>query len=237
MKNYIPDSEEAKVIWLMNFDAEFAPIATLLGCTAADVADVHNYYLSYKYGHDLANMFKSLSSERVHFKDLIGDGPLDSSVALPAIPALPTPPPVIVAGVFIRIRILVRRIKTHPNYTEAIGHRLGIITPKADINIDKVTPVITNIAKSDFDVNIRWKKGNMHGIVIYRAVANVDSESGDTSGLKWVEIGRDFRSPYIDTKQNISKRPEARYYKFRYIYKDQIVGQESDIVKVVAEIY
>ena len=72
-----------------------------------------------------------------------------------------------------------------------------------------------------------WIKGRMEGIIIY----------GSYNGTTWVEIGRDLKSPFEDTRSNLQPGvAEARYIKMRYMKNDQPIGLESDVVKVVVDI-
>ncbi|MFH1005000.1 MAG: hypothetical protein V1781_05845 [Bacteroidota bacterium] len=52
-----------------------------------------------------------------------------------------------------------------------------------------------------------------------------------------IPIDKDSRSPYENTRKNKVNTPEARYYKVRFLLKDKEVGIESDVTKVLAEIY
>jgi hypothetical protein len=52
----------------------------------------------------------------------------------------------------------------------------------------------------------------------------------------WVELAKINHSPFVDTRKNQSAIFETRYYKMRYFKKDVLVGQESDIIRVVSPI-
>ena len=107
---------------------------------------------------------------------------------------------------------------------EAIGFRVHHTPPDPHTMkpiVSKVTPTLENII-------IDWVKGISDGVFIY----------GSYDGNTWEKIGRDSKSPYEDERKNKQAGiPEDRYYKLRYILDDKPIGLESDVVKVLAEIY
>ena len=154
------------------------------------------------------------------------------------------------------IRDIAQKCKTSSAYSGAIGDELGIKGVQQTIAVNFVKPEVTHISVQLDKIIFDWKKGHMDGIVIFsakrtltnsqvagEATANSGENGQNPAGnfypqnLIWEEIGRDFRSPYEDKRLNLGMEPEIRFYKLRYLYKDQIVGIDSDIVKVVTEIY
>ena len=106
---------------------------------------------------------------------------------------------------------------------EAIGFRVHHVTPDPQT----MKPIISEVTPTLEAIIIDWVKSDMEGVFIY----------GSYDGNKWTKIGRDTRSPYEDERKNLSDKPEDRYYKLRYIKNDKPIGLESDVAKILAEIY
>ncbi len=152
-------------------------------------------------------------------------------------------------------RMLANMIKSKKAYTTGIGEDLGIEGPVQTFDLATMKPQASSVVSTSLKIIIDWVKGPMHGIkilaakrVLNRDVISSDVQSlvnDDEAGLKiaempeliWEILDTDYRSPWEDTRPNLTNKPETRYYKLVYVYKDQIVGLESDIIKVVAEIY
>lgn len=152
-------------------------------------------------------------------------------------------------------RKLANMIKSKKAYTTGIGEDLGIEGQVHIFDPATMKPQASSVVATTNKIIIDWVKGPMHGIkilaakrVLKRDVINTGAtvmSSDDEAGLAieqmpeliWEILDTDYRSPWEDTRPNLSNKPETRYYKLVYIYKDQIVGLESDIIKVIAEIY
>ncbi|MBP7496825.1 MAG: hypothetical protein KA792_04090 [Bacteroidales bacterium] len=155
-------------------------------------------------------------------------------------------------------RRLVRMIKSKPAYNNAIGEDLGIEGAVLTFDPYTMKPVVSNIIATLTKVIIDWVKGPMDGVEIWCAKrilardvisdetqTNAANAADDASGLKiaempeliWEKLDTDYRSPWEDTRFNLTNKPETRYYKLVYIYKDKPTGVESDPVKVITEIY
>jgi len=70
-------------------------------------------------------------------------------------------------------------------------------------------------------------RGHMQGVVVF----------GSYDGKKFAEIGRDTRSPYEDTRKNLTDQPEERYYKLQYMKNDKLIGDPTAIEKAVVAIF
>jgi hypothetical protein len=154
-------------------------------------------------------------------------------------------PAAVLAGVFRRISKLVQRIKTHEAYNEAMGRTLGIIGAEKVIDFDTVKPSITVRKISNTGITLDFVKGVMDGVVIFVGsipAQKTSAESSDTStdtegSIIWTELTRVNHSPFMDGCNNIkSNVAETRYYKMQYYKKDEVVGLESDIMRVLAEV-
>lgn len=237
---FLPPGDLDREKWLLNFDVEFAGIAIVLGFTTAEASSVHNDYLAYSYVLSINTVLKSELQERNRFKDLLADGDIGSVLinypAMPVFSAPPTSAPV--SGIFKRMSKIVQRIKNHPNYNEAIGKNLGIIGAERVINFGniKAEGQVKNVT-TEF-VELSFTKGETDGVVAFEGIpaqasTNPDNKSND---FIWVEIGQAKSSPFVDYRCNKTQGPETRYYKFRHIKDDHLIGHDSDIIRVIVDI-
>lgn len=224
--DYIPASDGLFVDWCDNFLNKLTTLAPSIGVSPAELADVTNYINDFKASHTLAVTRKAEAKSAVaaaNNKRVITETD---------------------------VRRLVRNIKNNSAYTEALGNELMLIGPEQVIDLLSVKPEDTTLTVLSDKAILDWHKKNMHAVVIYSAVRIIRTNSAqvlqnsedDQAGQlipesEWVEIGRDINSPFEDTRKNLTEGPEVRYYKLRYIYKDQIVGLDSDIIKAVVDIH
>ena len=58
-------------------------------------------------------------------------------------------------------------------------------------------------------------------------------ESRRNHETEWTVLGDDRYSPFDDTRAALkSGESETRYYRMRYLKKDEVVGEYSDLVQV-----
>jgi len=156
------------------------------------------------------------------WRDAIRDGDTPASPQEPVPPANPAPAAV-PTGIVPRFTALVRQIKGHPTYTEAIGQSLGIEgSESAGPDADSAQPDLAGAKVVADSVLISWKKAAFDGVRI---------EVDRADGKGWVFLAIDTRPDYTDTEPF----PAAgAVWKYRAIYllDDQKVGQWSPAVSV-----
>ncbi len=223
--DYIPASDSLFIDWCDNFLNKLTTLAPSIDVSPAELADITNYINDFKASHTLAVTRKAEAKSAV--------SAANNKRVLTETEA----------------RRLVRNIKNNTAYTEAIGNELMLIGPQEIIDLLNVKPEDTTATVLADKVVLDWHKKNLQAVVIYSVVRVIRINSAqalqnsedDASGQlidknEWFEIGRDINSPFEDTRKNLTDGPEIRYYKLRYIYKDQIVGLDSDIIKVIVDI-
>ena len=158
------------------------------------------------------------------YKSLMLGGKVSDPATLPAIVDLGTIPPAVQPGIIRRATELIRTIKAHPNYNEAMGEDLGIIGEEDTTDFSTIKPAIS----SKFEGNklwIIWKKGPTKGIAVY-------IDLGDGAG--WRLAGYDFR-PDFDVKEALPAAGQSAVWKFKAIHVDddlEEAGQWSDEISV-----
>jgi hypothetical protein len=120
-----------------------------------------------------------------------------------------------------------RFIQDSPKFKEKDAEAIGFRKHHTPPDPQTMKPIISEITVTLEKIIIDWVKSGMEGVFIY----------GSYDGNTWKKIGRDTRSPYEDERKNQQQQPEERYYKLRYIKNDKPIGFESDVAKVLAEIY
>ena len=225
--SYLPSTDAEKVIWAGNFKTKLPTYASLLGITPAEVTNTANDYAMYKYIMDMLEAYKQTTSNIVAYKDLLKHTNGQQHLgAIPTLPVLAAAPTAVAEGMFERIAGLVKRIKGHPSYTDAIGKDLGIIAPVQTIDTDTLQPVLT-ITLDAGRPHIKCPKGNTDAIDLY-----VDRKDG--SGF--VLVGRLLKLDYID----IVSLPPATLvqewdYKAIYVIGNDPVGLMSSVAGVVVK--
>ncbi|MEK6614619.1 MAG: hypothetical protein AABZ32_00680 [Bacteroidota bacterium] len=129
-----------------------------------------------------------------------------------------TPPPIVPPGIFPRIAKMVQRIKASPDYTDAIGHDLGIIGSEHVIDPASMKPVLKLVFEAN-TVKVQWPKGHAHAV-------RIEKDSG--SGFQFLAI--DTVPDYTDTTP-ITAAVTLKY-RAMYIINDELVGQWSDVVSI-----
>lgn len=224
-KNYLPQTDTARVTWLNNFASKLPSHATALGLPAAEVTAAQHDAAMFDHliGRRLPAL-RSTQQQQTAYKNLIADGPLGAPIAdPPALPALPAPPVTVPPGVLPRLRALVQRIKNTASYTEVIGLDLGIIG--ADTSSDETPkPTAKAVAHPGHDVRLDWVKDRFDGVMIQ------GRRPGEAA---WTDLGVDHFSPFVDTRKPADPtQPEAREFRFRYLVRDEPVGDWSDVITI-----
>lgn len=119
-------------------------------------------------------------------------------------------------------------IQNAANFDERDAEDLGMRRTKPPIDLTQVKPVISKVTVLPDKIIFDWVKGEMQGILI----------ESSFDGVTFTKLDKDLKSPYEDTRKNKELNvAETRHFKFRYIYKDEVVGESTDAIKVVCDIY
>ena len=126
------------------------------------------------------------------------------------------------------LKRVITALTINPDFDEADAEAMGIRHESTPISPNDAKAHITGITVLPDQVIIDWLKGQMHGVLVETSY----------DGANWVKLDKDNRSPYEDTRKNqVHQQAETRHYRLRYIYKDQLVGHYSDVVKAEVAIY
>lgn len=223
--SFIPNSDSGKGIWLGNINIKIITYSTQLGLTAAEVTAIQKDIAMYQYVLGMKEAFKQTMNNITSYKNLLQRASGQQNLGpLPVAPTLPTAPAAVPEGVFDRISKLVKRIKAHSNYNEAMGNDLGIIAPVQVFDPALLQPELRVNLDGDRP-HIKCAKGYSDAIDLY-----VDRKDG----AGYVLIGRLTKPDYIDVVNLPANVFLAEWdYKARYVIANNVVGVMSSVVSIV----
>lgn len=219
---YLPADDEGKAALLEHFATTISGYAAALGLPAAELTAqaADTAYFRWLVNESIAS--RAYAQALTAWRDSIRDGGIPATPQAPVPSATPAPATV-PAGIVPRFTALVKRIKGHPAYTEAIGEALRIVgAESAGPDTATAQPDLTGAKVVADEVRIPWKKGKFDGI-------RIEVDRGDGKG--WTFLAIDTRPDYSDTEPFPAV---GAIWKYRAIYllDDQKVGQWSPTVSV-----
>ena len=222
--DYLPHREPEFIPWFNNFNTKLPTYETTLDLKPEDLTTAAADTAVIEFAINGVEAYKSEKKEWVDFKNLELYGPTgEPTPAVPAPPDFGTPPTTVAPNIISRTRDLVRRIKAHPNYTEAIGEDLGLIGSE-QTERDEAKPDGNAKPLPKFKAEVSFVKRGFDG---------VDIESRRGSETEWGQLAFDAFSPYTDTREPLTKgQVEERHYRLRYRRNDEPIGQYSDTFTV-----
>lgn len=126
-----------------------------------------------------------------------------------------------------RVRAFARRLKTHTNYTEALGQQLGIIGPEDSTDLATAKPTLTGTILPHGATEIGFNKSVSEGVNIY-------CQRGPEAAP--VFLARDTSAPYVDNRPLlVANTPETRKYTAIYVLHDGEIGLTSDVLTLVCQ--
>ena len=235
---YMPADETGRLSWLNNFAPKLPSYQSLLGLLAADVtqlvnddADLANA-LTYQIAlRDYKHGFTTWKNHLLH-----GDKAHNALTVLTAPPAVPVFSATIKADILLRISKMVNSIKANKNYTETIGHDLGIIgadpfpTPLGGSSLPtERTLVLKPILKGKLNKGnrpwLKWKKGKTHALKIW-----VDRGDGKGFVLLTVATHHTYTDMYA-----LPAIDATAIWKYKAIFLDKHEEEEglhSDVIQI-----
>jgi hypothetical protein len=221
-KYYIPSREENMRKWLNNFAAKLPACAERLGVMPEEMEELKAGAKVYDYASDIREQVIRKNREWTAFMELARTGSGINNIPLPL--AVEEPPPSVPAGIRDRARTLAARIKTHRNYTDAVGSDLGLVgalsaslldqeslQPRLVVTLEAGRPVIT------------WKRNGMDAL-------EIECDRG-TGAFERIAVSLGTR--YIDHATLPAGNTGMRWkYRGTYRRKDELVGRTSDIVTI-----
>ena len=221
--DFLPRTGADRVQWLASFVARLPAVQVLLGLSPADIASAQADLAAFEYAFQVNYLLKRMSIAHTTQLREMSDGSFSYTVKpFLAIAPFPPAPAAVPAGVFARIRRLVRRMKTHPNYNTSVGEGLGIEGPEIP---KRPTGSPRGKARADANaVRIDCVKHVAPAVLIETRRNNEDD---------WQQLVVAFRFPYFDRRPMREPGvPEAREYRLTFVVGDGPYGEASPVMVV-----
>ncbi len=221
---YMPASDDEKADLLEHLAATLPIYAALLDISTQELDIVKIDAVSFRYSLQTMGIMQASSQKWTNTKNELRDGDSEGSNDWPAPPALPEPiPPMAKPGIIPRLSALAARIKTHKNYTTAIGYDLWLIGGEQKIDPSTWQPRLISYLQAGHPV-IVWNKGKASAIEIW-----VDRTNSNNFVLLSVNT-----KPNVTDLTPLPKGGSGALWKYKAIYHldDQAVGHWSDIISV-----
>ena len=222
---FFPLTEAEQIVWLSHYALKLPIHGPVCGISAEEItrtlAEITCYIWLIQHWHPASQ--RDAKDSTVYKRHIIdGSGP---SVAFPQPSVFPNPPPMAEPGIKKRLFNQIARIKASPNYTEVIGHDLGIIA-KAN-NVEHLIPestIAVELGATGNRVRIDFKKYGHDGIWIESRI----------NGGDWAFLAIDTIKPYYDERPLApGNTHETREYRLRWWDKSVAHGEWSAVQQVV----
>ncbi len=223
-KPMIPPLDIPKVNFLKNLNNKAPLYKTILAITDSELDSLNNDTLMFEYVINMQEAYKTTKESITAFKDILRDGVKGTqSLVIPTAPVLPPAPAMVAPGIFKRVAKFIKRLKSHPNYSENIGEDLGVIGAEHVVDPLKMKPVLKGAIISGKPVVI-WKKGDATSIDLY-----VDRELNG----KYEYLANDFQPNYVDTYP-LPEGVSSAVWRYKGVYRigDEQVGQYSNPILI-----
>jgi hypothetical protein len=198
-QDYVPRPDPDFLTWYQNFKTELAGVAASVGLLPADVTAVDNDFTL--IDGKIATLTAAKAAQQAAAADKAASRAL-------------------VEG---RLRAVVRRVKSHPAYTTALGEQLGVVGPEDTTDLNTARPTLKATSVLAGAVTIGFNKSISSGIKIW-------SKRGAEPAFTF--LATDTTSPYVDNRANLAAGPELRQYQAQYLDGDDPVGLVSDTLSV-----
>lgn len=226
MADYIPPTEAELVIWANDHAAGVSTHGATVGLSAGEITQAATDASTISHAVNGQSLYKSKAQEFTEYKAALLYAPINTPVpTTPAPPVVGVLPIGALAACVARARQRAERIKSHPNYTPAIGEDCRIVAPPDGPPPGQ--PTLTANAETDYRVRIGFQMLGHDQIEIY-------SKRGSEPDFSLLAV--DSNNPYVDGRAGLAPpAPEVRQYRARYRDNDVPVGDWSDVVNATAQ--
>ncbi len=220
---YMPKSDDDRADLLEHIVETLPKYITLLEINTQDFDGLQADSAAFRYALQTMGIMQSYSQTWTSTKNQLRDGGIGSD-SWPTIPTLPIPIAVMVKpGIISRLSALAARIKSHRNYTTAIGYDLWLIGSEQKIDPTTWKPVLSIYLQAGHPV-IAWAKGNASALEIW-----VDRTDNNNFVLLAVNT-----EPNTNDTTPLPPAGSSAVWKYKAIYRlhDEPVGQWSDVISI-----
>ena len=219
--SFMPNTDGGKADLLDHVASTLPHYAALLAVTNEDLASFQADALAFRYTLKSLTDMQAYSHHWTEFKNLLRDGGAGSADWVVAPMLLEPMPAAVSPGIIPRFSTLVAHLKSHKNYTSAIGLDLGLIGSTTVEDPSTWKPILTAQNKAGHPI-IAWTKGAAAAIEIW-------VDRGDGAGFSFLTINTE---PNTNDTQPLPATSAIWKYKAIYRLHDEQVGQWSDVLSV-----
>ena len=218
---FMPHIDDDKADLLEHVATTLPSYADLLAISPQDLEALKADALCFRYALEALGVVQAYSQAWTSFKNLLRDSGMGNA-GWPAMLILPEPiPPAVQPGIIPRLSALAKHIKTHKNYTPAIGHDLWLIGAEQVIDTSIWKPILSVYNEAEHPV-IQWTKGSASALEIW-----TDRSDGNNFVLLAINI-----EPNSTDMSPLPATGAVWKYKAIYRLHDQQVGQWSDVTSI-----
>ncbi len=221
--SFMPNNDGSRADFLEHLSATLPHYAELLNVSTEDLDSLKADTACFRYTLQTMYDMQTYGQHWTAYKKLLRDGG-SGNADWPVAPKLAEPIPAAVSpGIIPRLSALAARLKTHKNYTTAIGQDLWIIGTTLTIDPGTWKPIL-NIQNNAGHPIITWTKGKANALEIW-------VDRGDGNNFVFLTINT------MPNTTDLSPLPAsgvsaAWKYKAIYLYHDERVGQWSDVISI-----
>ena len=218
---FMPNTDSGKADLLDHVATILPRYAALLEVTNEYLADLQADALAFRYILKSMVDMQAYAHHLTEFKNLLRDGGA-ATVGWAVQPMAVEPmPPAVSSGIIPRFSALVAHLKSHKNYSSAIGLDLGLIGSSTVIDPTSWKPILTAQNKAGHPI-IAWTKGAAAAIEMW-------VDRGEGAGFTFMTINTE---PNTSDSQPLPATSAVWKYKAIYRLHDEQVGQWSDVLSI-----
>jgi len=219
--SFMPSTDSGKADLLDHAASILPHYIAILEVSNEDLASLQADAAAFRYAmKSLANM-QAYTHHLTEFKNLLRDGGAGSADWAVA-PMLAEPmPSAVTPGIIPRLSALGAHLKSHKNYTSAIGLDLGLVGTSSVVDPSTWKPILSIQNKAGHPI-IAWTKGTAAAIEIW-------VDRGDGASFVFLTINTE-----PNTNDNYPLPSTSAQWKYKAIYRlhDEQVGHWSDVLSI-----
>ena len=219
--SFMPTTDGGKANLLDHAATTLPHYAAILEVTNEDLTSLQADALAFRYILKSLGDIQAYAHHLTEYKNILRDGST-ATIGWTVPPMLVEPmPPAVNSGIIPRLSTLVAHLKSHKNYTSAIGLALGVIGTTTVEDPSTWKPILSAQNKAGHPI-IGWTKGAAAAIEIW-------VDRGDGAGFSFLTINTE---PNTNDTQPLPATSAIWKYKAIYRLHDEQVGQWGDVLSV-----
>ena len=226
--SYFPPTQDGQIVWLSHYNLKLPIYGANCGISDQEITDTQTDldYYTWMLQHWHPSIQRD-AKESTAYKTMMVTGPNSGKggINYPQPSVFPEAPTAPAPGIQKRLFSQIIRIKASTNYTEAIGHDLGVIAIAN--NIEHLIPIPSiSVERGEFGqrVAINFNKYGHDGVWIECRI----------NGGEWTFLAIDTLRPYYDERPlEAGNTHETREYRLRWWDKSVAHGEWCTVQSIM----